>query len=73
MATSSSNPNIVSSVSSFTFTSLVKLDILNYMIWKSQTLTSVRANGLEDLLDSSKHYLDQFLPDETNNSTAEVT
>ncbi|KAH9751420.1 retrovirus-related pol polyprotein from transposon RE1 [Citrus sinensis] len=68
MAFLSSNPNTTISVSSFTFTSPIKLDRSNYTIWKSQILSSVRANGLEDHLDSSKSCPDQFLQSESENS-----
>ena len=38
------------------------------MIWKSQILSSVRANGLEDLFDGSKTSPDQFLQSETESA-----
>ncbi|KAH9698429.1 hypothetical protein KPL71_024008 [Citrus sinensis] len=72
MAFSSSNPNTTIYVSSFTFTSPIKLDQSNYTIWKSQILSSVRANGLEDHLDSSKSCPDQFLQSESENSEVET-
>ncbi|KAL9425249.1 hypothetical protein AB3S75_032230 [Citrus x aurantiifolia] len=72
MALAHSNQNTVTSISSFTFTSPIKLDRSNYTIWKSQILSSVRANGLEDLLDSSKCCPDQFLPQDSEDLTAET-
>ena len=72
MAFSSSNPNTAISVSSFTFTSPIKLDRSNYTIWKSHILSSVRANGLEDHLDSSKSCPDQLLQSESENSEIET-
>lgn len=72
MASSSSNQNTNSYVSSFTFTSPIKLDRSNYRISKSQVLSSVRANGLEDLLDRSKLCPNQFLFTEIEDSTAEA-
>ena len=72
MASSSINTNINSTISSFSFTSPIKLDRSNYMIRKSQILSSVRANGLEDLLDGSKNNPDQFLQSETENPSVET-
>ena len=69
MALAHSNQNAVTSISSFTFTSPIKLDRSNYTIWKSQILSSVRANGLEDLLDNSKRCPDQLLPQDSEDST----
>ena len=42
------------------------------MIWKSQILSSVRANGFDDLLDGSKNNPDQFLQNETENPSGET-
>ncbi|KAH9751748.1 retrovirus-related pol polyprotein from transposon RE1 [Citrus sinensis] len=72
MALAHSNQNTATSISSFSFTSPIKLDRSNYTIWKSQILSSVRANGIEDLLDSSKCCPDQVLPHDSENSTAET-
>lgn len=36
---------------SFTFNTLVKLDKLNYLIWRSQVLASIRGNKLKKLID----------------------
>ncbi|KAH9695298.1 hypothetical protein KPL71_022713 [Citrus sinensis] len=72
MALAHSNQNTITSISSFTFTSPIKLDRSNYTIWKSQILSSVRANGLKDLLDSSKCCSDQFIPHDSEDSTAET-
>ncbi|KAH9780642.1 hypothetical protein KPL71_008153 [Citrus sinensis] len=69
---SSSNSNTNATLSSFTFTSPTKLDRSNYTIWKSQILSSVRANGLEDLLDGSKTCPDQFLQSETKNTSIDT-
>ena len=67
MAALSLNTNISSSISSFTFTTPIKLDRSNYTIWKSQILSSVRANELESLLDGSRTCPYQFLAiDPTN-------
>ena len=72
MASSSLNTSVISpitaSVSSFTFTNPIKLDRSNYTIWKSQILSSVRANELEGLLDGSKLCPNQFLSDESGSS-----
>ena len=65
MASSSSNPNVNQTVSSFTFTNLIKLDRSNYTIWKSQILSTIRANGLESLLDGTRKCPNQFLNQET--------
>ena len=72
MASSSINTNINFTISSFSFTSPIKLDRSNYMIWKSQILSSVRANGLEDLLDGSKTSPDQFLQSETESISGDA-
>ncbi|KAH9725617.1 retrovirus-related pol polyprotein from transposon RE1 [Citrus sinensis] len=69
MAAFNSNQN---TTSSFTFTSPVKLDRTNYTIWKSQVLTSVRANGLEDFLDNSKPCPEQFSSDGVINSDSDA-
>ncbi|KAH9727159.1 hypothetical protein KPL70_008548 [Citrus sinensis] len=42
------------------------------MIWKSQILSFVRANGLEDLLDGSKTSPDQFLQSETESASGDA-
>lgn len=60
MASSSSNPNVNQTVSSFTFTNPIKLDRSNYTIWKSQILSTIRANGLESLLDGTRKCPNQF-------------
>ena len=60
MASSSSNPNVNQTISSFTFTNPIKLDRSNYTIWKSQILSTIRANGLESLLDGTRKCPNQF-------------
>ncbi|KAH9682619.1 retrovirus-related pol polyprotein from transposon RE1 [Citrus sinensis] len=70
MALSSLTTNISSSATTFTFTTPIKLDRSNYLIWKSQILSSVRANELESLLDGSKICPDQFLSSTQGNSDA---
>lgn len=69
MASSSFNINVSSSISTFTFTIPIKLDMSNYMIWKSQILSSVRANDLESLLDGSRICPDQFPTDESGGTS----
>lgn len=71
MVSLSSNTTTNSYVSSFTFTSLIELDQLNYTIWKSHISSLVLANGLEGLFDGSTLCLDQFLSSEIENSTTE--
>lgn len=61
MTSLNTNQTVNQAVSSFTFTNPIKLDRSNYTIWKSQILTSVRANGLEGLLDRIKRCPEQFL------------
>ena len=70
MALSSLTTNISSSATTFTFTTPIKLDRSNYLIWKSQILSSVRANELESLLDGSRICPDQFLSSTQGNSDA---
>ena len=43
---------------SFSFSTPVKLDRLNFMLWRKQVLTSIRGNRLEHLI-----YDDQMIPD----------
>ena len=64
MASSSFHHSIhVSSGTSFTFTTPIKLDRTNYTIWKQQILTSIRRNGLESYIDESKPCPERFLLD----------
>ena len=72
MASVNSNTNGSSSISSFTFTTLIKLDRSNYMIWKSQILSSVRANDIEGFLDGSKICPSQFLDDKPRSSSVDL-
>ncbi|KAH9781043.1 retrovirus-related pol polyprotein from transposon RE2 [Citrus sinensis] len=71
MASSSSNPSThVSSRTSFTFTTPIKLDRTNYTIWKQQVLSSIRGNGLENYIDESRLCPDQFLPNRSGSAEA---
>lgn len=72
MVSLSSNTTTNSYVSSFTFTSLIELDQLNYTIWKSHISSLVLANGLEGLFDGSTLCPDQFLSSEIENLTTEL-
>lgn len=71
MASTHSNQNTVTFVFSFTFTLPIKLDRSNYTIWKSHIFYSVHANGLEDLLENSKCCPNQFLPNDSKDTTVE--
>lgn len=72
MASSSLNTNVSSSISTFTFTTLIKLDRSNYTIWKSQILSSVWANELESFLDGSRACPNQYLSGESASTDAIV-
>ena len=72
MASVNSNTNVSSSTSSFTFTTPIKFDHSNYMIWKSQIQSLVRANDLEGFLDGTKICPSQFLDDEPRSSSADL-
>ena len=72
MASINSNTNVSSSISSSTFTTPIKLDRSNYMIWKSKILSSVQANDLEGFLDGSKICPSQFLNDEPRSSSVDL-
>ncbi|KAH9682071.1 retrovirus-related pol polyprotein from transposon RE2 [Citrus sinensis] len=63
MASSSFNSSThVSSGTSFTFTTPIKLDRTNYTIWKQQVLSSICGNDLESYIDESKLCPERFLP-----------
>ena len=64
MASLSTNSNTNQSPSFFTLTNAIKLDRSYYTIWKSQILSSVRANGLEGFLNGTKICPDQLLTQE---------
>ncbi|KAH9648420.1 retrovirus-related pol polyprotein from transposon RE1 [Citrus sinensis] len=71
MASSSFNSSThVSSGTSFTFTTPIKLDRTNYTIWKQQVLSSIRGNGLESYIDESKLCPEQFLPNRSGSGEA---
>ena len=42
-----------STIVSFTFNTLVKLDQSNYLIWRYEVLASIRGNRLEKFIDDS--------------------
>lgn len=68
MAFLSLNTNASSSITTFTFTTPIKLDKSNYTIWKSQILSSVRSNELESLLDGLQACPYQFLTGDSSNA-----
>ncbi|GAY68044.1 hypothetical protein CUMW_261070, partial [Citrus unshiu] len=71
MASSSFHHSIhVSSGTSFTFTTPIKLDRTNYTIWKQQILSSIRRNGLESYIDESKPCPERFLLDRSGSGEA---
>ena len=71
MASSSFNSSThVSSGTSFTFTTPIKLDRTNYTIWKQQVLSSIRGNGLESYIDESKLCPERFLPNRSGSGEA---
>ncbi|KAL9428779.1 hypothetical protein AB3S75_030712 [Citrus x aurantiifolia] len=65
MASSSLSTNVFSSISTFTFTTPIKLDRSNYTIWKSHILSAIRANDLEGFLDGSRTCQNQLLTDKS--------
>ena len=70
MAFTSSNPQPNTTL---TFTTPVKLDRTNYMIWKQQVLSSIRGNGLEGYIDGSKICPDQYLSSESRSAGSSTT
>lgn len=64
------NSNITaSSSSSFSFIQPIKLDRANYLVWKTQVLTSIIANGLEGFINGDKPCPPQFLLELTGESS----
>ena len=72
MASSSLSTNVSSSISTFTFTTPLKLDKSNYTIWKSQILLAIRANDLEGFLDGSHTCPNQLLTGESTSTNTAV-
>ena len=63
---SSSNPIVntnANSISStnFSFNTPAKLDRANYLIWRSQVLTSIRGNRLEGFINGTKSEPEQYI------------
>lgn len=58
MANSNTSP---SSSLSFSFIQLVKLDRMNYLVWKTQVLASIIENGFEGFINGDMPCLAQFL------------
>lgn len=61
MASTTQNNN------SFSFVTPVKLDQNNFILWRTQILTSIKGNDLEGFINGDKKCLEQFLPFENNN------
>lgn len=57
--------NTTSSSLSFNFIQPVKLDRINYLVWKIQVLPSITKNGLEGFINGDKPWSSQFLHDST--------
>ncbi|KAL9432884.1 hypothetical protein AB3S75_027825 [Citrus x aurantiifolia] len=63
---SSSNPIVntnTNSISStnFSFITPVKSDQINYLIWRSQVLASIRGNRLEGFINGTKSEPEQYI------------
>ena len=72
MASSSLSTNVSSAISTFTFTTPIKLDKSNYTIWKSHILSAIRANDLEDFLNGSRTCPNQLLTGESTSTDAAI-
>lgn len=53
--------NTTSSLLSFNFIQPVKLDRINYLVWKIQVLASITGNGVEGCINGDKPCSSQFL------------
>lgn len=73
MASSSFSTNLSSSISTFTFTTLIKLDRSNYTIWTSHILSFVRANVLKGFLDGLRACPNQLLSGESSSTSVVVS
>ena len=60
--------NTTSSSLSFNFIQPVKLDRTNYLVWKTQVLTSITGNDLEGFINGDKPCPSQFLHESTGES-----
>ena len=61
MASSSSTTSNQSSYISFSFSTPVKLDRSNFMIWRKQVLTTLRGNHLEDFISGNQIIPEQYI------------
>ena len=57
----STNNQFQSTQTSFTFAATVKLDRLNFLLWRKQVLTSIRGNRLEGLITEGQNIPEQYL------------
>ena len=46
---------------SYSFATLVKLDQNNFIVWRTQILTSIKGNGLESFVNGDRICPEQFL------------
>lgn len=46
---------------SFSFSTLVKLDRSNFLLWRKQVLTSIKGNQLEEFISNAQIILDQYI------------
>ncbi|KAL9451424.1 hypothetical protein AB3S75_013063 [Citrus x aurantiifolia] len=53
--------NITQSNASFSFITPVKLDQNNFILWRTQVLTSIKGNGLEGFVNGDRKCPEQFL------------
>ncbi|KAL9408386.1 hypothetical protein AB3S75_046864 [Citrus x aurantiifolia] len=71
-STTHSNPNFLNQNQplnvSFTFTTPIKLDRSNYLLWRKQVLTSIRGNRLEHYISGNRAVPDQYLSDPASTS-----
>lgn len=47
---------------SYSFVTPVKLDQNNFIIWRTQILTTIKGNGLESFINGDRACPEQFLP-----------
>lgn len=62
--------NSASSSISFSFVQPVKLDIINYLVWRAQVRASIIANGLEGFINGDSQCPNRFLTETEGESSS---
>ncbi|KAH9647737.1 retrovirus-related pol polyprotein from transposon RE1 [Citrus sinensis] len=65
--------NIVQNNNSFSFVTPVKLDQNNFILWRTQILTSIKGNSLEGFINGDRECPEQFLSSGNNNGAEVLT